>query len=217
MDPLRIAVRALFAYLFLLVLLRVSGKQTIRHGTPFDFLLALIMGDLIDDALWNEVPMSEFVVAAGTLSLTKLMTTFYKAAPAPPWREASTAGCIAVAIACIGAVMTAGDRRTVVPGPDVVAEQLTRQVMAHRPAQTTDLVSAPSRAAYPPARLAEWGRTLEKTAGDIIEINGTQEAIDGDRAVVVVTVRGTRRTLHLSFALVREHGTWRVERVPDSW
>jgi hypothetical protein len=213
MDPLRIAVRAAFAYLFLLVLLRVSGKQTIRHGTPFDFLLALIMGDLIDDALWSEVPLAEFVVAAGTLSLIKLTTTVYKAAL--PLREAATAACIAVALACVSVAIAAGDRRTVVSGPEVTAEQLTRQVMAHRPAQTGDLVSASGRAIYPAARLEAWGQRLAQTAGQIFEIHGAQGTIDGERAAAVVIVRGARRTLHLSFTLVREYGTWRVERVPD--
>ena len=32
MDPLRIAVRAVFAYVFLLVMVRLSGKQTIAWG-----------------------------------------------------------------------------------------------------------------------------------------------------------------------------------------
>jgi uncharacterized membrane protein YcaP (DUF421 family) len=67
MDPLRIAVRAVFAYVTLLVLVRVSGKRTVKQGSPFDFTIALVLGDIFDDAVWAEVPMSEFVVAAGVL------------------------------------------------------------------------------------------------------------------------------------------------------
>jgi uncharacterized membrane protein YcaP (DUF421 family) len=67
MDPLRIAVRALFAFVVLLVLIRVSGKRTVKQGSPFDFTLALIIGDMVDDAVWAEVAMSQFVVACGVL------------------------------------------------------------------------------------------------------------------------------------------------------
>jgi uncharacterized membrane protein YcaP (DUF421 family) len=78
MDLVSIATRALAAYLFLLALLRLAGKRSVRQGTTFDFVLALVLGDLIDDAIWSEVPMSQFVVAAGTLLLLKLLATSQK-------------------------------------------------------------------------------------------------------------------------------------------
>jgi uncharacterized membrane protein YcaP (DUF421 family) len=62
-----IAIRALFAYLFLLLILRMSGKRTVGQATPLDFVAALILGDLIDDLLWAEVSAARFVVAAGGL------------------------------------------------------------------------------------------------------------------------------------------------------
>jgi uncharacterized membrane protein YcaP (DUF421 family) len=67
MDPLRIAVRAVFAYLMLLALVRASGKGTVKQGNPFDFTVAVILGDMVDDALWAEVALSQFVIACGTL------------------------------------------------------------------------------------------------------------------------------------------------------
>ena len=76
MDPLRLVIRAIATYLFLLVLLRLSGKRTIKQGRPFDFVLALVLGDLIDDAVWAEVPFAEFAVASTTLVLTKLLMTW---------------------------------------------------------------------------------------------------------------------------------------------
>jgi uncharacterized membrane protein YcaP (DUF421 family) len=78
MDPLRIAVRAALTFVFLLALMRTAGKRAIRHGTTFDVVLAMVIGDLVDDALWSEVPMAQFIVAASTLVLTKLSLTFYK-------------------------------------------------------------------------------------------------------------------------------------------
>jgi uncharacterized membrane protein YcaP (DUF421 family) len=82
MELQRIAVRAAFAYLVLLGLLRTSGKRTVGQGTPFDFVLALIMGDLIDDALWAEVPVARFAVAAGVLTLLHTLVSAAAAASA---------------------------------------------------------------------------------------------------------------------------------------
>lgn len=72
MDLGKIAIRAVFSYLFLLALIRVSGKRTVAQGTVFDFVIALVLGDMIDDLLWAEVPASQFVVAVGTLFLVHL-------------------------------------------------------------------------------------------------------------------------------------------------
>jgi hypothetical protein len=58
MDPLRIAARAVFAYIVLLVLVRLSGKHRVTQANPFDFSLSLILGDLVDDPIWGEVDMS---------------------------------------------------------------------------------------------------------------------------------------------------------------
>jgi uncharacterized membrane protein YcaP (DUF421 family) len=78
MDLASIAVRALATYAFMLFLLRLAGKRAVKEGTPFDFVLALILGDLVDDAVWAEVPMAQFVLAAATLLLIKLILTLAK-------------------------------------------------------------------------------------------------------------------------------------------
>ena len=78
MDHFRIAIRCLAAFFFLLALLRLSGKRTIYQGTAFDFVLALVLGDMIDNALWHEVPMAQFIVGTGTLVTTKLVLTRHK-------------------------------------------------------------------------------------------------------------------------------------------
>jgi uncharacterized membrane protein YcaP (DUF421 family) len=75
MNPFRIGLRSVVAYLILLFLLRVAGKRTVKQVSTFDFVLALIVGDLIDDAIWAEVPIAQFVVASATLLLMKLLMT----------------------------------------------------------------------------------------------------------------------------------------------
>ena len=69
MDPLRIVARVLFSYVVLLILVRVGGKRVVRHASPFDFVLSLILGDMIDDMLWGEVDASVFVAGVGVLLL----------------------------------------------------------------------------------------------------------------------------------------------------
>lgn len=74
MDPLRIAVRALAAFIYLLIVTRASGKRVVAQATPFDFIVSLIIGDLIDDALWAEVSLSRFGAAAGTIFACDVVT-----------------------------------------------------------------------------------------------------------------------------------------------
>jgi uncharacterized membrane protein YcaP (DUF421 family) len=72
MDPFRIVVRVVFTYIVLMAMVRASGKRTVRHASPFDFTLTLILGDMVDDLLWGEVDASVFAVAAGALVMVHL-------------------------------------------------------------------------------------------------------------------------------------------------
>jgi uncharacterized membrane protein YcaP (DUF421 family) len=74
MDLLAIAVRALVAYAFLLALVRASGKRSVSHTSPFDFVMALVLGDLFDDLLGAEIGLAQFAVAAGTLVVVETAT-----------------------------------------------------------------------------------------------------------------------------------------------
>lgn len=76
MDLGRIAVRALAAYIYLLATTRASGKRVISQATPFDLLVSLIVGDMIDDAIWAEVPLAKFGAAAAAIFLCDLMVKF---------------------------------------------------------------------------------------------------------------------------------------------
>jgi uncharacterized membrane protein YcaP (DUF421 family) len=78
LDPLRIAIRALAAFIFLLALLRLSGKRAISQGTAFDFVLSLVLGDLVDNVIWGEAPFGQFAVAAMTLVGARLLVTMHK-------------------------------------------------------------------------------------------------------------------------------------------
>jgi uncharacterized membrane protein YcaP (DUF421 family) len=64
-----VALRVSIAYVYLLILLRLTGKRTVRQGTPFDLLVALLLGDLPDDIVWGEVPLARGLVAVGVVVL----------------------------------------------------------------------------------------------------------------------------------------------------
>jgi uncharacterized membrane protein YcaP (DUF421 family) len=65
-----IAARAIVAYIVLLVLVRVSGQQSVRQGTTFQFVIALVIADTVDDVILAEVSVAKFLVAVVTLFVT---------------------------------------------------------------------------------------------------------------------------------------------------
>lgn len=79
--------RVSLAYLFLLGLLRVSGKRSIKATTPFDVVVSLVVADLPDDMIWGEVPFAQGVVAIVTLVLVHLVVEWatYRSARLERW------------------------------------------------------------------------------------------------------------------------------------
>ncbi|HSL20844.1 MAG TPA: hypothetical protein VK886_04865 [Vicinamibacterales bacterium] len=67
MDLLRIAVRAVFAFVVLHAVVRAAGKRTVSSSGPFDFVLSLVIGDLVDNVIWSEVTPAQFAAAVSSL------------------------------------------------------------------------------------------------------------------------------------------------------
>lgn len=88
MNPIvGIVLRLLTTYLFFLVLLRLSGKRTVSLGklgsreqlslgTPFDFVVALMISDIPDDMIFGDVPVAKAIVAVGTLVGLHLLVSY---------------------------------------------------------------------------------------------------------------------------------------------
>ena len=70
MDLTGTAVRALVAYLVLLILVRATGKASIKHGTSFQFVMALVVGDMADGVIIGKVAMARFLVGVMALFAT---------------------------------------------------------------------------------------------------------------------------------------------------
>ena len=77
MDPVRIAVRIVFTYILLRIFVRLAGKRSVKHASPFDFTVSLIIGDMMDDAIWAEVDAGTFVVATAALMIAHLTFEYF--------------------------------------------------------------------------------------------------------------------------------------------
>ena len=69
-------IRIAVTYVYLVAVLRLSGKRVLAHGTPFDFVAAISLGDMPDDVIWGEVPVAQGLVAMGTLILLHLLVIY---------------------------------------------------------------------------------------------------------------------------------------------
>jgi len=113
MELERLLLRTLFAYLVLHQLFRYAGKRTIssigggENRSGIDLMLALVVGDLIDDLLWAEVPAAQFVVAAGTMVLLHVILALLRAGSLTVWRAVEG---LPVRILQQGAPLAAGMR-----------------------------------------------------------------------------------------------------------
>jgi len=74
----------------LLALLRSSEKRTVAESTPFAFVLALVIGDMVDDVLWAEVGAAQFTVAVSVLTVAQILVAW--AASRHPWLDRLVSG-----------------------------------------------------------------------------------------------------------------------------
>ena len=86
MSVTAIVIRAVVAYVFLLALVRVSGKRLVSEATGIQFVLAIMIGDLMDDAILATVPFAQLIVAAGTLVIVQLVMAILAMHNLTVWR-----------------------------------------------------------------------------------------------------------------------------------
>jgi uncharacterized membrane protein YcaP (DUF421 family) len=61
------ALRASIIYVVLLVVVRFLGKRTVGSATAFDFMVALILSEVVDEPIYGDVPMSQALVVIGVV------------------------------------------------------------------------------------------------------------------------------------------------------
>lgn len=71
-----LVIRATVAYVALLVMLRLSGKRVLAEATGMQFVLAIMLGDLVDKAVLEDVSIATFLTATITLIALQLAVSF---------------------------------------------------------------------------------------------------------------------------------------------
>jgi uncharacterized membrane protein YcaP (DUF421 family) len=72
-----VVLRALFAYAFLLFLMRVVGRRELSSMEPSDVILLVVIGDLVQQGITqNDESVTGIVLAAGTIGLLATATAY---------------------------------------------------------------------------------------------------------------------------------------------
>jgi uncharacterized membrane protein YcaP (DUF421 family) len=75
-EMIGVALRVSIAYIYVLAMLRLSGRRSVGHLSPFDLLIALVIGDMFDDIFWGEIPLSLWLVGVSTIILLHMLTEY---------------------------------------------------------------------------------------------------------------------------------------------
>jgi hypothetical protein len=106
-------------------------------------------------------------------------------------------------------VFAAGDRQTLVPPPDAVAEAFLRQATARRYDRVHALLSW-RRQELSAAVLRRYLDPLWRFTGAVNQVDAELVSIDGDHARAVATAYGDLTEARVLFDMVREDGLWKV-------
>jgi uncharacterized membrane protein YcaP (DUF421 family) len=63
------AMRAVAVYTLMLVVIRLLGKRTVGNFSAFDLLVALMLGEVVDELIYGDVLMLQGAVAIATLAV----------------------------------------------------------------------------------------------------------------------------------------------------
>ena len=71
-----IALRITFIYFYALLLLRLTGKRSIGTLSALDLVVTLIAGDMFDDIIWAEIPLSQGLVGMSMVVLLHSLVAY---------------------------------------------------------------------------------------------------------------------------------------------
>ena len=75
-ELLLTAVRATFVYFYLLIIVRILGKREIGATSAFDLLVALMLGDVVDEVIYGDVTIAEGAVAMAVIGAWHIINAF---------------------------------------------------------------------------------------------------------------------------------------------
>ncbi|HVE71781.1 MAG TPA: YetF domain-containing protein [Thermoanaerobaculia bacterium] len=70
------AARALLVYAAMLLVIRLLGKRTIGNFTAFDLLIALMLGEVVDEIIYGDVTLLQGFTAIMVVALAKYVTSW---------------------------------------------------------------------------------------------------------------------------------------------
>jgi uncharacterized membrane protein YcaP (DUF421 family) len=70
------ALRATFVYFFLLLVVRILGKREIGATSAFDLIVALILGEVVDEIIYGDVTLLQGVTAIFVVALWHLVNSW---------------------------------------------------------------------------------------------------------------------------------------------
>lgn len=76
MELLWTALRASFVYLFLLVVVRLLGKREIGNHSAFDLVVALILGEVVDEIIYGDVTVLQGVIAIVVVAIWHVVNSW---------------------------------------------------------------------------------------------------------------------------------------------
>ena len=62
------ALRASAIYVVLLIVVRLLGKRTVGAATAFDFMVALILSEVVDEPIYGDVPLVQGLLVIGVIA-----------------------------------------------------------------------------------------------------------------------------------------------------
>jgi len=75
-ELLLTALRATFVYFFLLLVVRVLGKREVGTTSAFDLIVALILGEVVDEIIYGDVTMLQGVIAILVVAIWHLVNSW---------------------------------------------------------------------------------------------------------------------------------------------
>jgi uncharacterized membrane protein YcaP (DUF421 family) len=75
-DLMLTALRATIVYFFLLFVIRLLGKREVGASSAFDFMVALMLGEVVDEAIYGDVSLVKGFVAIGVVALWHLVNAW---------------------------------------------------------------------------------------------------------------------------------------------
>lgn len=70
------AARGLLVYVLMLVVIRILGKRTVGNFTAFDLLVALMLGEVVDEIIYGDVSLAQGAIAILVVASAKYVTAW---------------------------------------------------------------------------------------------------------------------------------------------